>query len=78
MRVVLFQQSEYLLLDLITNKEQYPDGGYILVVIDTFTRWVELYHSPDATAGQPHRAYSNILDDMVRLHKFSRTEVHTL
>ncbi len=28
----------------------YPDGGYILVIIDTFTRWVELYHSPDATA----------------------------
>jgi transposase InsO family protein len=28
----------------------YPDGGYIPVIIDTFTRWVELYHSPDATA----------------------------
>jgi transposase InsO family protein len=28
----------------------YPNGGYILVIIDTFTRWVELYHSPDATA----------------------------
>jgi transposase InsO family protein len=28
----------------------YLDGGYILVIVDTFTRWVELYHSPDATA----------------------------
>jgi hypothetical protein len=28
----------------------YPDGGYILVIIDTFTRWVELYHSPNATS----------------------------
>ena len=28
----------------------YPDKGYVMVIIDTFTRWVELYHSPDATA----------------------------
>ena len=27
----------------------YPDKGYIMVIIDTFTRWVELYHSPEAT-----------------------------
>ena len=28
----------------------FPDEGYILTIIDTFTRWIELYHTPDATA----------------------------
>jgi transposase InsO family protein len=28
----------------------YPDKGYVFVIIDTFTRWVELYHSTEATA----------------------------
>ena len=28
----------------------FPDNGYILVILDTFTRWVELYHTNDATA----------------------------
>jgi transposase InsO family protein len=28
----------------------YPDGGYIMVIIDTFTRWVELFPSPRADA----------------------------
>ena len=28
----------------------FPDGGYIFVIIDTFTRWVELFHTDDATA----------------------------
>jgi transposase InsO family protein len=28
----------------------YPDKGYVFVIIDTFTRWVELYHSTDATS----------------------------
>ena len=28
----------------------FPDQGYILVTVDTFTRWVELYHTTDATA----------------------------
>lgn len=28
----------------------YPDKGYLLVIIDTFTRWIELYPSEDATA----------------------------
>ena len=28
----------------------FPDGGYILTIIDTCTRWVELFHTPDATA----------------------------
>ena len=26
------------------------DQGYILVIVDTFTRWVELYHTTDATS----------------------------
>jgi hypothetical protein len=28
----------------------YPDNGYVLVIIDTFTRWVELYPCEAATA----------------------------
>ena len=28
----------------------FPDGGYIFVIVDTFTRWVELFHTVDATA----------------------------
>ena len=30
----------------------YPDKGYVLNIIDTFTRWVELYAVPEATAEQ--------------------------
>ena len=40
-------------LDIHTNgMSQYrlPDQGYILVIVDTFTRWVELCHTTDATA----------------------------
>ena len=28
----------------------FPDKGYILVIVCTFTRWVELYGTADATA----------------------------
>ena len=28
----------------------FPDGGYILVIVCTFTRWIVLYHTLDATA----------------------------
>jgi transposase InsO family protein len=28
----------------------YPDKGYVLVITDCFTRWVELYAAPEATA----------------------------
>jgi transposase InsO family protein len=28
----------------------FPDGGFVLVIIDTFTRWVELFHTKDASA----------------------------
>ena len=27
----------------------FPDQGYILVIVNTFTRWFELYHTTDAT-----------------------------
>jgi transposase InsO family protein len=33
----------------------FPDDGYILVIICTFTRWVELYRTPDATAKSASR-----------------------
>ena len=50
-----------------------PDQGYILVIVDTFTRWIELYHTTDATAlsatecllkhfgrfGEPHQLRSD-------------------
>jgi hypothetical protein len=28
----------------------FPDDGYVFVIVDIFTRWVELYHTLDATA----------------------------
>jgi transposase InsO family protein len=28
----------------------FQDGGYIFVIINTFTRWIELFHTIDATA----------------------------
>ena len=28
----------------------FQDGEYILVIVCTFTRWIELYHTLDATA----------------------------
>ena len=40
-------------LDIHSNgmfEYQFPDQGYILVIVDTFTRWVEFYHTTDATA----------------------------
>ena len=32
------------------NIGPFSDQGYILVIVDTFTRWVELYHTTDATS----------------------------
>ena len=29
--------------------DPFPDQGFILVIVDTFTRWVELYHTTDTT-----------------------------
>ena len=30
--------------------DSFPDRGYILVIVCTFTRWIELYHTLDSTA----------------------------
>ena len=42
-----YTPMECLNIDFISP---FPDQGYILVIVDTFTRWVELYHTTDATA----------------------------
>lgn len=34
----------------------FPDGGYILVIVDTFTRWVELFPTTDCTAASAAQA----------------------
>ena len=38
---------ECLIIDFIGP---FPDQEYILVIVDTFTRWVELYRTTDATS----------------------------
>ena len=42
-----YTPMEYLNIDFVGP---FPDGGYVLVIIDTFTRWVELFHTKDASA----------------------------
>ena len=42
-------------IDLI---RPFPDKGYILVIVCTFTRWVELYGTADATALSTTTLYS--------------------
>ena len=42
-----YTPRECLNIDFIGS---FPDKGYILVVVCTFTRWVELYGTADATA----------------------------
>jgi hypothetical protein len=42
----------------------FPDKGYVMSIIDTFTRWVELYYSPAQMASQRHNICSNILEDL--------------
>ena len=32
------------------NIDPFPDQGFILLIVDNFTRLVELYHTTDATA----------------------------
>jgi RNase H-like domain found in reverse transcriptase/Integrase core domain/Integrase zinc binding domain len=44
-----YRQMECINIDFIGP---YPDKGYVLNFIDTFTRWVELYPVPEATAEQ--------------------------
>ena len=42
-----YTPMECLNIDFI---DPFPGQGYILVIVDTFTRWVELYHTADATS----------------------------
>ena len=45
-----FTTSTYTLMECLNIDfiGPFPDQGYILVIVDTFTRWVELYHTTDA------------------------------
>jgi hypothetical protein len=49
----LYTPMECLNIDFIGP---FPDGGYILVIVDTFTRWVELFPTVDATADSAAQA----------------------
>ena len=42
-----YTPMECLIIDFVGP---FPDGGYILVIERTFTRWIEVYHTLDATA----------------------------
>jgi hypothetical protein len=50
----------------------FPDGDSILVIICTFTRWVELYRTPDATSLSAVVYYSTS-EDLVLLQRFVPT-----
>jgi transposase InsO family protein len=49
---VPFTSSSDVIMDVINMDflGPFPDGGYVLTVIDKFSRWVELYSTDDATA----------------------------
>ena len=44
-----FKTSTYTPMEYLDNDfiGPFPDQGYILIIVDTFTRWVELYHTTD-------------------------------
>ena len=42
-----YTSMECLNIDFVSPS---TDGGYILITVCTFTRWIELYHTLDATA----------------------------
>ena len=52
MNIKHFNTSSYSIFDTLNIDflGPFPDKGYILVIIDTFTRWTELFWCPDATA----------------------------
>ena len=49
MHIILLHRRIHIVLN-IDFVGPFPDGGYILVIVCTFTRWIELYHTLDATA----------------------------
>ena len=55
----------------------FSNGGYILTIIDTFTRWVELYVCKSADAQEVARCFSNTLVDSEHPHRYSLIEVRT-
>jgi hypothetical protein len=56
----------------------YPDKSYVFVIIDTFTTWVELFHSPEATGKSAAKTSSTTLVYSELLLNFHRTEALTL
>jgi hypothetical protein len=42
-----YTPMEYIIIDFVGP---FPDDGFIFAIVDTFARWVELYHTLDATA----------------------------
>ena len=52
MNVNHYSTSTYSIFDTLNIDflGPFPDKGYVLVIIDTFTRWTELFWCPDATA----------------------------
>ena len=63
---------ECLIIDFVGP---FPDGAYILVIVCTFTRWIELYHTLDATALS---AAECLLKHFGRFISYVLIKVHTL
>ena len=56
----------------------FSDGGYILTIINTFTRWVELYvYAKVLMHKKPLVVYLNTLADSKHPHRYSLIEVLT-
>ena len=56
----------------------HPDKGYILVVIDIFTRWVELFHTTAATAEATVPCLKQIVGRFGAPNRYFLIEVPTL
>jgi hypothetical protein len=62
----------------IDDVGRYPDKSYVFIIIDTFTKWVELFHSPEATGKSAAKTSSTTLVYSKLLLNFYRTEALTL
>jgi hypothetical protein len=56
----------------------YPDKGYVLNFIDTFSRWVELLPVPEATAEYAAKCLHNTSDATAARLTYDQTKAHTL